>query len=412
MSSEHLASAETELKGELGAAWDILKGASANYTDLGVARRFGGSSAAYSLRDIGAMNGSVVRVRREPYDTSTTEIQDEEDFSANQVSSGVLEDWVNGKLEDTLPADVNYVVGLESARYFNGTNSGVVTSSISGLVNATGSIETSFALFAKNEVIVSFEDNSDVDDNLTIQTDSSGFLTILHRTNGTINILGKLQTLVLDDGTLHTVRWNMSSSGSQVILDGKDITSAITFTVGNASTVKWVSDLNAPDVFSIGYRAESSPDGFATGVVVNTTIFGTDNTTPLANYLGYGSSNYWNDTIGSLNATESNITQTWEQAQGAAAAYSLRKVKAGYSGNAVRIRRTSDSVEVNVAFDSDDKVSSSSAITNTTEQGGESGETNATPLSTLGTTNLEMVLTEQHKLHLQSNQRLLVVAHY
>lgn len=64
----------------------------------------------------------------------------------------------------------------------------------------------------------------------------------------------------------------------------------------------------------------------------------------------------------------------------AAAAYSLRKVKASYSGDAVRIRRSSDSIEVNVAFDSDDKVSSSSAITNTTEQGGESGSTTATTL--------------------------------
>ncbi len=380
MSSEQLADGVNPLDAELAATWDVLKGYSGRDTDLGIARRFGGSAAAYSLRDIGAMNGPVVKVRREPYDTSVTETQDEQDFSANQVQSGALEDWVNGKLEDTLPTDVNYVVGLESARYFNGTNSGVVTSSISGLVNATGSIETSFAFFSKSSAIVSFEDNSDSNDNLTIQTDASGFLTLLHRTDGSTNILAKLQSLVLDDGTLHTVRWNMSSSGSQVILDGKDITSEMNFITGNSSTVKWVSDLNAPDVLSIGYRAEVSPDGFATGVVVNTTIFGTDNTTPLANYLGYGSSDYWNDTVGSLNATESNITQTWEQAQGAAAAYSLRKVKAGYSGDAVRIRRSSDSIEVDVAFDSDDKVSASSAITNVAEQGGESGQTTATTL--------------------------------
>ena len=172
MSSEKLASAQSVQKGNLGGAWDILSGAQGQYTDLGVARRFGGAAAAYSLRDIGAMNGSVVRVRRSPEDT-TDAIDDEENFSANQVQSGALEDWVNGKLENTLPADV---------------------------------------------------------------------------------------------------------------------------------------------------------------------------------------------------AT-------------AAAAYSLRKVKDSYSGNAVRIRRTSDSVEVNVAFDSDDKVSSSSAITNTTEQGGESGETNATTVA-------------------------------
>ena len=64
----------------------------------------------------------------------------------------------------------------------------------------------------------------------------------------------------------------------------------------------------------------------------------------------------------------------------AAAAYSLRKVKATYSGDAVRIRRSSDDIEVDVAFDSDDKVSASSAITNVSEQGGESGSTTATTL--------------------------------
>ncbi len=44
------------------------------------------------------------------------------------------------------------------------------------------------------------------------------------------------------------------------------------------------------------------------------------------------------------------------------AAYSLRKVKDTYTGNAVRIRRSSDDVEVNVAFDANDEVSSSSLI--------------------------------------------------
>ena len=170
MSSEQLADGVNPLDAELAATWDILKGYSGRDTDLGIARRFGGSAAAYSLRDIGAMNGRVVKVRRDVDGDGTDK---EEDFSANQVSSGALEDWVNGKLESTLPADV--------------------------------------------------------------------------------------------------------------------------------------------------------------------------------------------DT--------------------AAAAYSLRKVKASYSGNAVRIRRSSDDVEVNVAFDSDDKVSASSAISNTTEEGGEIGSTSATDLN-------------------------------
>lgn len=87
MSSEHLASAQNLLKGNLAGAWDILSGAQGQYDSLGIARRFGGASAAYSLRDIGALGGAVVRVRRDSND-------DEEDFSAAQIASGALETFV------------------------------------------------------------------------------------------------------------------------------------------------------------------------------------------------------------------------------------------------------------------------------------------------------------------------------
>ena len=84
MSSEQLGSGVNILKGDLAASFDILSGSAASYQDLGIARRFGGAAAAYSLRDVGAMNGPVVEVRR----SSDTQTQD---FSAAQVSSGALE---------------------------------------------------------------------------------------------------------------------------------------------------------------------------------------------------------------------------------------------------------------------------------------------------------------------------------
>jgi len=87
MSSEHLASAQNLLKGNLAGAWDILSGAQGQYTDLGIARRFGGAAAAYSLRDIGALGGAVVRVRRDSDNA-------EDNFSANQIISGALETFV------------------------------------------------------------------------------------------------------------------------------------------------------------------------------------------------------------------------------------------------------------------------------------------------------------------------------
>ena len=61
-------------------------------------------------------------------------------------------------------------------------------------------------------------------------------------------------------------------------------------------------------------------------------------------------------------------------------AFSLRKVNSSYTGHAVRIRRASDNVEVNVSFDTNDKVSTSSPIEDTTEVGGEIGSTTATTL--------------------------------
>jgi hypothetical protein len=120
MSSEHLASAQNELKGNLGGAWNILDGAQGQYQDLGIARRFGAAAAAYSLRDIGAMNGRVVKARRDVGETSDPE----EDFSASQVQSGALEDYINGKLEDTLPADVATAAAAYSLRKVKATYSG------------------------------------------------------------------------------------------------------------------------------------------------------------------------------------------------------------------------------------------------------------------------------------------------
>jgi len=92
MSSELLGSAQNVLKGNLGGAWDITNGYQDAYTDLGIARRFGGASAAYSLRDIGAMNGPVVDIRRDTGGGAGDD--DVEPFSALQLLSGAAEEFV------------------------------------------------------------------------------------------------------------------------------------------------------------------------------------------------------------------------------------------------------------------------------------------------------------------------------
>jgi hypothetical protein len=97
MSSELLGGAVDVLKGNLSGAWDIKHGYADAYTDLGIARKFGNAAAAYSLRDIGAMNGRVVKVRRDADNA-------ERDFSAQSLKAAA--DWCNGLQDSTLPGDV------------------------------------------------------------------------------------------------------------------------------------------------------------------------------------------------------------------------------------------------------------------------------------------------------------------
>lgn len=60
--------------------------------------------------------------------------------------------------------------------------------------------------------------------------------------------------------------------------------------------------------------------------------------------------------------------------------FSLRKIKADYTGKALRVRRSSDDTEVDVAFDGEGKVSNQSIITNVIEEGGELRDTTFTTL--------------------------------
>ena len=135
MSSEQLADGVNPLDAELAATWDVLKGYSGRDTDLGIARRFGAAAAAYSLRDIGAMNGRVVKVRR---------IQDDavEDFSALQVASGSIEKFAIG--QDVLDLYNNAAYFPTDSDYFS-LGSGITLSgafTISYDVVFTGSFGT------------------------------------------------------------------------------------------------------------------------------------------------------------------------------------------------------------------------------------------------------------------------------
>jgi hypothetical protein len=69
-----------------------------------------------------------------------------------------------------------------------------------------------------------------------------------------------------------------------------------------------------------------------------------------------------------------------DQYRNASSAYSLRRLRSDYTGHAVRIRRESDDVEVNVSFDTNGEVSINSPVSDVVEEGGEEGDSNATNL--------------------------------
>ena len=144
MSSEILGGAENVLKGNLGGAWDIKHGYADAYTDLGVARRFGSVDAAFSLKDIGAMNGRVVRVRRSSDDV-------EKDFSAGEIASGGLESFVG--------SGNNGFVSIWYDQSGNGNNATAATDDREPLIVESGSLIT----FNGNPCIkASREDSSNI----------------------------------------------------------------------------------------------------------------------------------------------------------------------------------------------------------------------------------------------------------
>jgi hypothetical protein len=195
---------------------------------------FPGAAAAYSLRALNGDANNVARVRRDGDDA-------ELDFTAEGVSFE-LEDWVNGKLEDTLPADVATAAAAYSLRKVRDAY--------------TGNALQVRRVFDNIEVDVGFDANGEVSNDSPIY----------------------------------------------------DVTEE--------------SDTNTGQPF-----------------------------------------NKRTETLGEFISSFDYTRLPADQAD-AAAAYSLRKVKEDYTGNALKIRRPSDDVEVNVAFDANGEVSASSAISN------------------------------------------------
>ena len=333
MSSEILGGAENVLKGNLGGAWDIKHGYADAYTDLGIARRFGGAAAAYSLRDIGAINGEVVRVRRVPFDT-TTSIDDEANFSANQVSSGALEDWVNGKLEDTLPADVAPAAAAYSLRKVS-EGKLVYTGDFSSDADTIGANTTGITVAGNIDGI---SDGSTSKDNvLKVENDERG-VPQLGTTNSDYesSTSGVVEFEYFVPST-HPIVGNFWHIGTNTTSDGKEIAYSARGVkiVGGAWTT---AKLFYGSLYGGVDKGTTSGTGgrrlitildqeVADGVASSTTVSGED---------------------GDVYYISSLTIKT-------------------YDAVAVQIRRSSDNAEVKVHFDSNGVISNSSRVTSAAE---------------------------------------------
>jgi hypothetical protein len=224
----------------------------------------GGAAAAYSLRDLNDKQGTtkVLEVRRDADNAEKT-------FKAKDVHT--IEDWVNGKLETTLPCDI--------------------------------------------------PDNPQDITSFTVSGDLSG-------------TYGKQSATRYQVGSDNSgSRYDYSSVVNRWILYNQDDGSSVEY---------WRADQQTDYPWEVTSWTNTLDEGITAPNNFRNFVGGNPDNSPVA-------------------------------------AYSLRKVRNDYSGDAVQIRRASDNVEVNVAFDSNGEVSTSSAISNVVESP-DQGDTTSTTL--------------------------------
>jgi hypothetical protein len=334
MSSEQLADGVNPLDAELAATWDVLKGYSGRDTDLGIARRFGGAAAAYSLRNIGSDGLPVVNVRR---DLAGEEADAEEKFSAHQVSSGALEDWVNGKLERTLPADVATAAAAYSLRKVKDSY-GIPTTVVNGTDGFPTTLTTSNQTITGTSFTVKKFTNNSPDS--SDATAVNGVYRVSATKTSSDSFASSIRIQGLEDGKQYTVKGEF-----RMVEDT---------TAGGDSLVKCdISDNTA-----------GTDEDKVTTTSTTFVPFFID-----AGYNSGGADNFIDFTVATVGAETGTITAEFRNVQ-----------IIENNNSAVRIRRSSDNEEVVVGFDSDDKVSASSPVT-ATDSDSTTGGTTATTLN-------------------------------
>jgi len=257
MSSEQLGSGVNILKGDLAASFDILSGSAASYQDLGIARRFGGAAAAYSLRDVGAMNGRVVKVRREQ---DTTPV----DFSAGAIASGGIEQFAIGQ---------SVLDKYNNAAYFPAGNADYFSTSNIDLTGAF-TITTSF-IFTGDETM----------NELTLFFGNAG-KDVINFTN-----YGQFRFRRDTDNKYINLDTDIKKNTLHTLVVTRDSSDVVSISIDGVTQSNTVTEAGTYQINRLGFRNR--------GTIFDINING------VAAYTGDGAdASNWTDTIGSNDATK------------------------------------------------------------------------------------------------------------
>ena len=292
MSSEQLGSGVNILKGDLAASFDILSGSAASYQDLGIARRFGGAAAAYSLRDVGAMNGRVVKVRREQ---DTTPV----DFSAGAIASGGIEQFAIGQ---------SVLDKYNNAAYFPAGNADYFSTSNIDLTGAF-TITTSF-IFTGDETM----------NELTLFFGNAG-KDVINFTN-----YGQFRFRRDTDNKYINLDTDIKKNTLHTLVVTRDSSDVVSISIDGVTQSNTVTEAGTYQINRLGFRNR--------GTIFDINING------VAAYTGDGAdASNWTDTIGSNDATKVGTPEVFT-GQGISAFVDTWYDQSGSGNNAVQATTT------------------------------------------------------------------------
>jgi hypothetical protein len=141
----------------------------------------------------------------------------------------------------------------------------------------TGAFKTASAA---NQTIFAFTDESDTASDVRLAI-VAGKIEFAVRESSAHSLL-VYSDATFNDGVWHTFEAEVTDSGNTIMVDG--VLQAVTYTTGDATTKKWVSDVLNVDILAFGGRQESAPAHFFNGSISNITLYDEDSATILGHW--------------------------------------------------------------------------------------------------------------------------------